>query len=303
MGGTEKAPFLTKGATGRPADGFIMLEAELGEGRMAIQSRMALVLLFSCAALLQAQQPPLAVAQEQPQQYVVPARTRVPLVLVNSVSTKTSEVGDRVYLQTSFPIAASSRIVIPEGSYVTGTITQVKRPGRIKGRGEIYIRFDTLMLRNGVTRDFRGTVSATDGGQSDVVEKEGKIEGEGTKGQDAGSVAGTAAQGASTGAIIGAVANDSPGKGAIIGGGVGAAAGMIGVLLQRGSEVRLLRGTSLEMQLDRDLTFYSDEINFLGTAPPHPLPGPPPSGGAINADPNLRRGTQFPFPGNLPSPF
>jgi len=269
---------------------------------MAIQSRIGLVLLFSCAALLQAQAPP-PVAQEQPQQYVVPARTRVPLVLVNSVSTKTSEVGDRVYLQTSFPIAASSRIVIPEGSYVTGTITQVKRPGRIKGRGEIYIRFDTLMLRNGVTRDFRGTVSATDGGQSDAVEKEGKIEGEGTKGQDAGSVAGTAAQGASTGAIIGAVANDSPGKGAIIGGGVGAAAGMIGVLLQRGSEVRLLRGTSLEMQLDRDLTFYSDEINFLGTAPPTPLPGPPPSGGAINADPNLRRGTQFPFPGNLPSPF
>jgi len=302
MGGTEKAPFLAMAATRGPADGFILLEAGFGEGRMAIRSWMGVVLLFGYAALLQAQQPP-PVTQEQPQQYVVPARTRVPLVLVNSVSTKTSEVGDRVYLQTSFPIAASSRIVIPEGSYVTGTITQVKRPGRIKGRGEIYIRFDTLMLRNGVTRDFRGTVSATDGGQSDAVEKEGKIEGEGTKGQDAGSVAGTAAQGASTGAIIGAVANDSPGKGAIIGGGVGAAAGMIGVLLQRGSEVRLLRGTSLEMQLDRDLTFYSDEINFLGTAPPTPLPGPPPSGGAINADPNLRRGTQFPFPGNLPSPF
>ncbi|MBI4479854.1 MAG: hypothetical protein HY651_07500 [Acidobacteria bacterium] len=269
---------------------------------MTIRSRMGVVLLFSCTALLQAQEQP-PVAQEPPQQYVVPARTRVPLVLVNSVSTKTSEVGDRVYLQTSFPISASNRIVIPEGSYVTGTITQVKRPGRIKGRGEIYIRFDTLMLRNGVTRDFRGTVSATDGGQSDAVEKEGKIEGEGTKGQDAAAVAGTAAQGASTGAIIGAVANDSPGKGAIIGGGVGAAAGMIGVLLQRGSEVRLMRGTSLEMQLDRDLAFYSDEINFLGAAPPQPLPSPPPPGGAINADPNLRRGTQFPFPGNLPSPF
>ena len=81
------------------------------------------------------------------------------LVLVNSVSTKNPRVGDRVYLQTSFPIAVNNRIVIPEGSYVTGTITQVKRPGRIKGKGELYLRFDTLMLRNGVQRNFRGTVS------------------------------------------------------------------------------------------------------------------------------------------------
>src|SRR5262245_58810367 len=98
--------------------------------------------------------------QQTPKQYVVRTGTRIPLVLVNSVSTRTSNVGVRVYLQTSFPISADSRIVLPEGSYVTGTITQVKRPGRVRGRGELYLRFDTLMLRNGVSRDFRGTVSA-----------------------------------------------------------------------------------------------------------------------------------------------
>ena len=51
-----------------------------------------------------------------PEKYLVKAGTRIPLVLVNSVSTKTSEAGDRVYLQTSFPISVNSRIVIPEGS-------------------------------------------------------------------------------------------------------------------------------------------------------------------------------------------
>lgn len=277
---------------------------------MGIRIQMAGLAMLSCVVLLRAQEPLPEAPSSEPipepmasQQYIVRAGTRIPLVLVNSVSTKTSEVGDRVYLQTSFPISAGNRIVIPEGSYVTGTITQVKRPGRIKGRGEIYIRFDTLMLRNGVVRDFRGTVSATDGGQSDIAEREGTIEGEGTKGRDAGAVAGTAAQGASTGAIIGAVTNGSPGKGALIGGGVGAAAGMIGVLLTRGSEVRLLRGTSMEMQLDRDLAFYADEINFLGSPPPAPLPSAPPAQGGIEGDPNLRRGTQFPFPGTLPGPF
>ena len=37
----------------------------------------------------------------------------------------------------------NGRIVIPVGSYVAGTVTQIKKPGRMKGRGELYVRFDT----------------------------------------------------------------------------------------------------------------------------------------------------------------
>jgi len=268
---------------------------------MSIRSGFGMMTLILSTGLLAAQGPPPRSqrqdhGQDPAQKYVIPPRTRVPLVLVNSVSTKTSEVGDQVYLQTSFPISANGRIVIPEGSYVTGTITQLKRPGRIKGKGEMYVRFDTLMLRNGVQRDFRGTVSATDGSQQDISEKEGKIEGEGTKGEDVSNVAGPAATGATVGGV------GWGGKGVGIGAGIGAAAGMVGVLMTRGSDVRLLRGTSVEMQLDRELIFYSDEINFLGTAPPAPLPGPP-AGPGMNEDQNLRRGTQFPFPGTLPRPY
>ena len=89
--------------------------------------------------------------------------TRIPLNLINSVSTKHSAEGDRIYLETAFPIIADGRIVIPPGSYVAGTITQVKRPGRVKGRGELYLRFDSLTLPNGVTRDFRARVGNLDG--------------------------------------------------------------------------------------------------------------------------------------------
>ena len=221
-----------------------------------------------------------------PENYVVAKGTRVPLVMVNSVSTKTSHVGDRVYLQTSFPIAANGRIVIPEGSYVTGTITQVQRPGRIKGKGELYLRFDTLMLRNGVQRNFSGTVSGLDGaGENTLSGKEGNIEGEASKGKDVGTVAGPAA----TGATIGAIAGNS-GKGAAIGGGVGAAAGLGAVLLTRGPEVRLLRGSPLEMELNRDLFFTKDEVNFLGSAPPPPIPRAPREAGDSQSRPRI------PFP-------
>src|SRR5437879_6031090 len=66
--------------------------------------------------------------------------THIPLGLINSVSTKHSAAGDRIYLETVFPIVIENHIVIPPGSYVTGTVTEVKRPGRVKGRGELYVR-------------------------------------------------------------------------------------------------------------------------------------------------------------------
>jgi type IV secretion system protein VirB10 len=210
------------------------------------------------------------------------------MVLVNSVSTKTSQIGDQVYLQTSFPISANGRIVIPEGSYVTGTITEVKRPGKVKGRSEIYLRFDTLMLSNGVRRDFRGTVSATDGSQDTMSEKEGRIVGDSSKGQDAATIAAPSV----TGAAIGAGVDE--GKGAGIGAGAGAVVGMIGVLLTRGNEVKLLRGTSIEMKLDRDITFNPEEVSFSTNQPPLPLPTESaPAQGTIN-DSTLRRGVGLP---------
>ena len=260
---------------------------------MTFPSCRLLALLLCGAALAQAQesraplQQPATAAPAPADKYVVGARTRVPLVLVNSVSTKTSQVGDQVYLQTSFPISANGRIVIPEGSYVTATITDVKRPGKVKGRGELYLRFDTLMLSNGVKRDFRGTVSATDGSQDTMSEKEGKIIGDSSKGQDAATMAGPAA----TGGIVGAGVDG--GRGSAIGAGAGAVAGMIGVLLTRGTEVKLLRGTSIEMQLDRDITFYPDEVNFAGTQAVMPLPTPPAQQGNVN-DSTLRRGVGLP---------
>ena len=186
----------------------------------------------------------------------------MPLSLINSVSTKHSAEGDRVYLETVFPVLVNGRIVVPVGSYVAGTVTQLKKPGRVKGRGELYVRFDSLTLPNGVTRDFHGRIGSMDGNAKDELDRaEGKVRSEGNKSGDARTVGEAAAAGASIGVIAGGAAGHY-GMGAGIGAAAGAAAGMMGVLSSRGPDAVLARGSTLEMVLDRPISFTENELNF-----------------------------------------
>ena len=53
-----------------------------------------------------------------------------------------------------FPIVLNDRIVVPAGSYVQGEILEAKRPGKVKGQGEVRIRLTTMILPNGYTVKF-----------------------------------------------------------------------------------------------------------------------------------------------------
>ena len=177
---------------------------------MVIRGILAMV---AVAAVLPAQDAVQACASPIIRPLLSRTGTRIPLSMVNSVSTKTSGEGDRVYLETSFPIAVNGKIVIPAGSYVLGTVTASKRPGKVKGRGEFRLRFDSLMLPNGVTRDFRAQVAGLDGrATEDLDKKEGIIRSEGNKSGDARVIGETATTGAAVGGLAGI--GRAPGLGA-----------------------------------------------------------------------------------------
>ena len=202
-----------------------------------------------------------------PKTFLVEPGTHIPLSMINSVSTKNSTAGDRVYLESVFPILVDGRIVIPPGSYVAGTLTEVQRPGKLKGRGEFHLRFDSLTLPNGTTRDFRARVSGLDGRASEELDrKEGSVKSEGNKSGDARTVGETAAAGASVGALAGSLSG-APGLGAGIGAAAGAAAGLMTVLLTRGPEAVLAKGTTVEMVLDRPVQFSESDLDFSSVAP------------------------------------
>ncbi len=204
---------------------------------------------------LAAAPPPVAA----PTQIVIQAGTKIPLSLVNSLNTKRSAAGDRVYLETAFPVTQDGRIIIPKGSYVAGTVTDVKRAGKVKGKAELFLRFDSLTLPNGVTREFRSRLDSADG--NDVDRQEGKIRGESNKAGDAKTVGEAAGAGATVGSIAGSIAGHA-GMGAGIGVIGGAAAGLMAVLATRGPDLILPKGTTLEMVLDRELHYDASELTL-----------------------------------------
>jgi type IV secretion system protein VirB10 len=216
--------------------------------------------------------------------YVIVAGTKVPLSLINSISSKHSAEGDRVYLETAFPVMTNGRIVIPVGSYVVGTVTQVKRPGKVKGRGELYIRFDALTLPNGVSRDFHARIGGMDGAASGELDRaEGTVKSDGNKAGDLRTIGEVAGAGASVGSIAGSVAGH-PGLGIGVGAGAGTAAGLVAILLTRGPDAVLAKGTTVEMVLDRNLSFSEADLNFGNYQPPRSMPaGAADSGSKSNA--------------------
>jgi type IV secretion system protein VirB10 len=186
--------------------------------------------------------------------------TRIALSLRNGLDTKHTHEGDRVYLETIEPIAVGGRIVIPRGSYVNGTVTGSKPAHGINGKGEMYIRFDSLLLPNGVSRDFHSRlVSADSSARGNVDSVEGKVTGERDGSGDARTVATGGGIGAGVGGIAGSAAGHPLG-GVGIGAGAGAGVGLATILHDKRPQAVLPRGTIVEMILDRDLHFSPNEL-------------------------------------------
>ena len=177
---------------------------------------------------------------------VVPAGTTIPLKLTNRVTTKTAKDGDGVYATTTFPITVDNKIVVPIGSYVRGKVTEVRQPGRVTGKAELTLSFQTLILPSGITIPIYTSLGSI--GEGEGKTDENTVKGEGSKGKDAGTVA----TGAATGAGVGGIGSRTA-KGVGIGAAGGAAVGVASVLLTRGKDLVLEPGTSLEIVLDRPI--------------------------------------------------
>jgi type IV secretion system protein VirB10 len=197
-------------------------------------------------------EPPIVPAQNRQLEdgtFLLAAGTRIPLQVMNSINARNAAAGDQVYLQTIVPVAVNGQIVIPVGTFVTGRVTESQRPGRVKGRGQLAVRFESMLFPDGAQLDLLGRMGAVDGDNPGTLNREeGAVTGAGSKGRDAMTVGAGALGGALMGRWIG-----RSGRNAGIGAGAGGAAGLATVLLSRGPDPGLRRGSTVEMMLNQDL--------------------------------------------------
>ncbi len=169
--------------------------------------------------------------------FVIPNGTELVAVLNNDLSTQNAREGDRFTMTVRSPGQY-------EGATIEGQVTSINRSGRVSGRSEMTMDFDTIRLRDGSSYRFAGILETVRTPNGDVV----RVDNEGAvrdSDQTNKTVTRTAI-GTAVGAIIGAIAGG--GKGAAIGAIVGAGAGAGSVYVQGRNDLELNAGTEVTVR-------------------------------------------------------
>jgi hypothetical protein len=197
-----------------------------------------------------------------PHSVVIPAGTKVPLTLKQAISTKNAREGDPVYAETSFPFVANDRILIPAGTYIQGKISHVEHSKRgFKSGAALLIHFTSMIYPTGYTVMLPGSIENTPGAEDKKVkDKEGTIKADNQNGKRIEDAAKTGAEAGTVGTIGGLAAGGF--NGARYGGLAGLAGGVAWALLKHGPDVKLEVGTSLEMEIQRDVPVDATRIHL-----------------------------------------
>jgi hypothetical protein len=169
--------------------------------------------------------------------FIVPDGTQLVTLLQTNLNTNSTREGDRFALVVTSPS-------LYDGAMIEGHISNLSRGGRVSGRSELTLNFDTIRLRDGRTSQFAGTTVAvrTPRGELVRVDTEGAAESDSrTNTTIARSAIGTA-----IGALIGAIAGG--GEGAAIGAAVGAGAGAGSVYVQGSQDLALPINTEVTLR-------------------------------------------------------
>ena len=166
--------------------------------------------------------------------FIIPDGTQLVAVLNNNLTTQDTRENDRFTMTVRSPFDY-------EGATIEGYVTNVNRSGRVTGRSEMTLNFDTIRMRDGRTFRFAGIAESVRLADGETV----RVDNEGSVREDSRTSTTTkrAAIGSAVGAIVGAIAGG--GKGAAIGAIIGAGAGAGSVYVQGKDDLELISGTEV----------------------------------------------------------
>jgi hypothetical protein len=161
-------------------------------------------------------------------------------VRVNQVlSSDHNQAGDAFSASLVKPLVVDGFVVADRGQTIGGRVTEAKKAGRIEGTSRLGIELVDL--------------SVVDGQQVPVHTQLISRNGSTSVGRDAAAIGTTTA----AGAAIGAAADW--GRGAAIGAGAGAAAGVLGVLLTRGTPTVITPESVLTFRVENPIAIATDK--------------------------------------------
>lgn len=191
---------------------------------------------------------------QMPQSLTIPQETVISLRMDEELSSATSRVGDKFTATVSIPVYVKGEMAVPAGSTVEGHITLVTQARRMNKSGMIAIEFDELILPDGRRVKVSGTLTSDDPETRRKIDDENRVSGRNEE-KTVVFVGGGGVLGAILGGITGG------GKGAAIGGAVGVAAGVVGILMSKGEDARVPRGTQFGLQLKDSLTIPGENFS------------------------------------------
>src|SRR5215510_6947901 len=158
--------------------------------------------------------------------------------LNQQLSTRQTREGDRFMLSVVDPGQY-------RGAVIEGVLTRSNRSGRVSGRADMTLDFESIRMRDGRTYDFAGTIenALPPNGERVRVDREGNVADNGS--QTSRTVTRSAIGGA-VGALIGAIAGG--GKGAAIGAAVGVGAGAGSVFIEGRDDLEMPSGTEISIR-------------------------------------------------------
>jgi len=210
---------------------------------------LSMFLGVSTEAFAQKQRPVLKPASKETapstKYYQVNAGTVIRVRMNDTISSKTTKVGNRFTVTVIEPVYSNNGlVVIPVGSIITGRVDSVV-PAKKGGKpGQIDVSFVSVKLPNGKVRSINGSLTDLES-KSAKSDEEGTVSGDRMKHRKVIFIGGGGAGGAVIGAAVGG------GKGAIIGGIIGAGAGLLGEKLTKGEEAEVKPNTEFGVYLNQ----------------------------------------------------
>ena len=184
----------------------------------------------------------------QAETFSIPAGSTLHCRLTQTISTKLNFQGDAFIATVTEPYMVNAEQIIPTGSTITGKISELQRPGRIKGVGHMRLTADQITLPDGHSYALNAVLLTAYGAEGVKVEDdEGSLKGPHSRLNDLKEVGVGMGSGGFLGTLIGGV------HGAVVGGAIGGAAGLVDTLRKRGKDLTLPTGTELNYQLTSPL--------------------------------------------------